>query len=81
MNQSASVVQGSLVYDVTPSMILTEWHRLYSTWIKYNSLLQAFVAELELEDVSEWTLYNITTNWSEILLTRSESTGRFTNIC
>ncbi|KAI4872788.1 hypothetical protein NFI96_020720 [Prochilodus magdalenae] len=65
-----SVTTNGFAYNVTPSMILTEWHSLYSTSSKYSAAIQELVGELEHEDYSEWMMYNITVSWPQILMTR-----------
>ncbi|XP_017562806.2 uncharacterized protein abca12 [Pygocentrus nattereri] len=74
VNQLIGIANSTLMYDVTPAMILSEWHSLYRTSMKYSASSQALVEELKLEDFSEWIEYNITVNWPEILITRSIET-------
>ncbi|XP_072542326.1 glucosylceramide transporter ABCA12 [Salminus brasiliensis] len=69
VNQLTRLVNGSLVYDITPSIILTEWHMLYNTSLKYVASLKTFAGVLEQEELSEWIPQNTTVDWSEILLT------------
>ncbi|XP_036428567.1 uncharacterized protein LOC118809395 [Colossoma macropomum] len=74
VNQLIHVANNTLMYDITPSMILSAWHSLYRTSMKYGTSIQALIGELELEDFSEWIEYNITVNWPEILITRGMET-------
>ncbi|KAF4086590.1 hypothetical protein AMELA_G00085220 [Ameiurus melas] len=67
LNQLSSVFDGTLMYNVTPAMILTEWHRLYSTALQFsNSTME--VVELVQEKLFSQIPHNSTVDWSEILL-------------
>ncbi|XP_076849875.1 uncharacterized protein abca12 [Brachyhypopomus gauderio] len=70
VNQLTSVIEGTLVYNVTPSMILTEWHRLYNTSLQYGASYQSLFSEINQAFLSEWMSYNTPLYWFKILLTR-----------
>ncbi|KAF5903388.1 ATP-binding cassette sub-family A member 12, partial [Clarias magur] len=67
LNQLSSVFNGTLVYNVTPSVILTEWHRLYRTSIKFSDVLEDIVGLIQGKLFSQMP-QNSTVDWSEILL-------------
>ncbi|MCJ8732883.1 hypothetical protein PDJAM_G00216800 [Pangasius djambal] len=67
LNQISSVFDGTLVYNVTPAMILTEWHRLYSTAIQFSDSLKEVVVLIQDKLFSQIP-HNVTVDWSEILL-------------
>ncbi|XP_035390341.1 uncharacterized protein LOC118242588 [Electrophorus electricus] len=71
VDQLTSVIEGTLVYNVTPSMILTEWHRLYNTSLQHGASYQRFINEQHHWNfLSEWISYNTPVDWFKILLTR-----------
>lgn len=71
LNQLSSVFDGTLVYNVTPAMILTEWHRLYSTVLQFGDSFEE-VVELIWDNLLSQMPPNSTADWVEIFLSRSE---------
>lgn len=69
LNEVSSVFDGTLVYNVTPAMILTEWHRLYSTALQFSDSVKE-VVELVQGKLFSQIPHNSTVDWSEILLNR-----------
>ncbi|XP_053483840.1 uncharacterized protein LOC128609332 [Ictalurus furcatus] len=67
LNEVSSVFDGTLVYNVTPAMILTEWHRLYSTALQFSDSVKE-VVELVQGKLFSQIPHNSTVDWSEILL-------------
>ncbi|XP_027022078.2 uncharacterized protein abca12 [Tachysurus fulvidraco] len=70
INQISSVLNGTLVYNVTPAMILTEWHRLYSTAQEFSNTIMVAV-QLFQDKLSSQFPHNSTIDWTEILLNSS----------
>ncbi|XP_058249175.1 uncharacterized protein abca12 [Hemibagrus wyckioides] len=67
LNQISSVMNGTLVYNVTPAMILTEWHRLYNTAQQFINTIMAAVQLFQDKLFSQFP-HNSTIDWTEILL-------------
>ncbi|KAM9487078.1 uncharacterized protein abca12 [Clarias gariepinus] len=67
LNHLSSVFNGTLVYNVTPGVILTEWHRLYSTSIEFSDVLENIVELIQGKLFSQIP-QNSTVDWTEILL-------------
>ncbi|XP_052004328.1 uncharacterized protein abca12 [Xyrauchen texanus] len=70
VQQLIDVVNGTLMYNVTPSILMAEWHRLYATYLQYSTSLQNLTTELNQDYFSAWTQENIRNNLSQILLNR-----------
>ncbi|XP_060733092.1 uncharacterized protein abca12 isoform X2 [Tachysurus vachellii] len=71
INQISSVLNGTLVYNVTPAMILTEWHRLYSTAQEFSNTIMVAVQLFQDKLFSQFP-HNSTIDWTEILLNSLE---------
>lgn len=71
LNQISNVLNGTLVYNVTPAMILTEWHRLYSTAQKSTNSLMG-VVQLIQNTLFSQIPPNSTVDWAQVLLNRWE---------
>ncbi|KAI5091183.1 ATP-binding cassette sub-family A member 12 [Silurus meridionalis] len=70
LNHLSSVFNGTLVYSVTPTMILAEWHRLHSTALQYSDSFKDIVALIQ-DTLFNQIPHNSTIDWSEILLNSS----------
>lgn len=73
VQQLIGVVNGTEMYNVTPSILLAEWHSLYTTSLQYGSALQNLQIEFNEEYFAAWIPVNISVGLTQILLTRSET--------
>uniref|UniRef100_A0A8C1YCU5 ATP-binding cassette, sub-family A (ABC1), member 12 n=1 Tax=Cyprinus carpio TaxID=7962 RepID=A0A8C1YCU5_CYPCA len=64
------VVNGTVMYNVTPSILMAEWHSLYTTSLQYVTALQKLQTELNEDYFAAWIPGNISVGLSQILLTR-----------
>jgi len=80
VQQLVGVVNGTVMYNVTPSILMAEWHSLYTTSQQYGSALQNLQTELSEEYFTAWIPGNISVGLQQILLTRSVTYLLF-NIC
>ncbi|XP_050975189.1 uncharacterized protein abca12 isoform X1 [Labeo rohita] len=78
VQQLVGVVNGTVMYNVTPSTVMSEWHSLYTTSLQYVSALQNLQTEVNENYFAAWIPGNISDGLSQILLTRA--TGTFENI-
>lgn len=80
VQQLVGVVNGTVMYNITPSILMVEWHSLYTTSLKYGSALQNLQTELNEEYFAAWIPGNISVGLNQILLTRSVTYSLF-NFC
>lgn len=73
VQQLVGVVNGTVMYNVTPSTVMSEWHSLYTTSLQYVSALQNLQTEVNENYFAAWIPGNISDGLSQILLTRSET--------
>lgn len=73
VQQLVGVVNGTVMYNVTPSILMAEWHSLYTTSLQYVTALQKLQTELNEDYFAAWIPGNISVGLSQILLTRSET--------
>ncbi|KAK2904797.1 hypothetical protein Q8A67_006596 [Cirrhinus molitorella] len=78
VQQLVGVVNGTVMYNVTPSILMAEWHGLYTTSLHYVTALQNLQTEVNENYFAAWIPGNISAGLSQILLTRA--TGTFENM-
>ncbi|XP_077071802.1 uncharacterized protein abca12 [Siphateles boraxobius] len=71
VQQLVGVVNGTVMYNVTPSILMAEWHSLYTTSQQYGSALQNLQTKLNEEYFAAWIPGNISAGLHQILLTRA----------
>lgn len=67
------MLNGTLAYNVTPAMILTEWHRLYSTVLQFGDSLEEVVELIQGMFLNQMP-HNSSTDWIGVLLNRFDIT-------
>lgn len=72
VQQLVGVVNGSVMYNVTPSVIMSEWHTLSATSMNYGSTLQNWITKLGQTNSTAWTSERVPVHLSQILITRLE---------
>lgn len=77
--QLVDVMNGTVMYNVTPSTLMEEWHSLYTTYIQYANSTKKLQTELNEEYFAAWIPGNISASLSQILSTRSETYLLFDN--
>ncbi|XP_067300426.1 uncharacterized protein abca12 isoform X2 [Pseudorasbora parva] len=70
VQQMVGAVNGTVMYNVTPSILMAEWHSLYTTSMQYGSALQNLQTELNEKLFAAWIPGNISVGSLQILLTR-----------
>ncbi|KAI7808566.1 uncharacterized protein abca12 isoform X2 [Triplophysa rosa] len=70
VQQLAGIVNGSVMYNVTPSVIMSEWHTVSSTSMVYGTALQNLVTKLGQTNFTAWMSEQIPVHLSQILMTR-----------
>ncbi|XP_052462835.1 uncharacterized protein abca12 isoform X11 [Carassius gibelio] len=78
VQQLVGVVNGTVMYNVTPSILMAEWHSLYTISLQYVTALQKLQTELNEDYFAAWIPGNISIGLSQILLT--SVTGIFENM-
>ncbi|XP_042586458.1 uncharacterized protein LOC109091145 [Cyprinus carpio] len=78
VQQLVGAVHGTVMYNVTPSILMAEWHSLYTTTLQYVTGLQNLQTVLNENYFVAWIPGNISVGFSQILLTRA--TGTFENM-
>lgn len=73
VEQLAGIVYGSVKYNVTPSVIMSEWHTVSATSMVYGNALLNLVAKLGQTNFTAWMSAHIPVHLSQILMTRSET--------
>ncbi len=73
VQQLVGAVDGTVLYNVTPSIVMAEWHSLYTTALQYVKALQNSQTVLNENYFAAWIPGNISDGLSQILLTRSET--------
>lgn len=73
VQQLVGAVDGTVLYNVTPSILMAEWHSLYTTALQYVTALQNSQTVLNENYFAAWIPGNISVGLSQILLTRSET--------
>lgn len=73
VQQLVGVVNGSVMYDVTPSVIMSEWHTISATSMVYGTALQNLATKLGQTNLTAWTPERVPGRLSQILMTRSET--------
>ena len=65
------VVQGKDSFNVTLPMILSEWHRLSATSLRFGAFLERFFTGFYKDYFEAWVPENVTVDWQEIIMKRS----------
>ncbi|XP_059356783.1 uncharacterized protein LOC132095673 [Carassius carassius] len=78
VRQMVGAVYGAEMYNVTPSILMAEWHSLYTTSLQYVTALQNLQTVVNENYFAAWIPGNISVGLSQILLTRA--TGTFENM-
>ncbi|XP_016410236.1 uncharacterized protein LOC107741931 [Sinocyclocheilus rhinocerous] len=78
IQQLVDAVNGTVMYNVTPSILMAEWHNLYTTALQYVTALQNLQTVLNENYFAAWIPGNISVGLSQILLT--SATGTFENM-
>ncbi|KAA0715542.1 ATP-binding cassette sub-family A member 12 [Triplophysa tibetana] len=74
VEQLVGIVYGSVKYNVTPSVILSEWHTVSATSMVYGTALQNLVTKLGQTNLTAWMSAHIPVHLSQILMTRGLET-------
>ncbi|XP_056610474.1 uncharacterized protein LOC130427231 [Triplophysa dalaica] len=72
--QLAGIVYGNVKYNVTPSVIMSEWHTVSATSMVYGTALLNLVAKLGQTNFTAWMSAHIPVHLSQILMTRGLET-------
>nr|XP_055071071.1 uncharacterized protein abca12 [Misgurnus anguillicaudatus] len=74
VQQLVGIVGGNVTYNVTPSVMLAEWHQIFTTSSNYGTALQYLVTEFGQTNITAWIPEQMPVHLSQILLTRSLDT-------
>ncbi|XP_065108171.1 uncharacterized protein abca12 [Paramisgurnus dabryanus] len=74
VQQLVGIVGGNVTYNVTPSVMLAEWHQIFTTSSNYGAALQYLVTGLGQKNITAWITEQMPVHLSQILLTRGLDT-------
>ncbi|XP_043104736.1 uncharacterized protein abca12 isoform X2 [Puntigrus tetrazona] len=74
VHQLVSAVNGAVLYNVTPSVLMAEWNSLYTTASEYVTALQNLQTVLNESYFAAWIPEKISVGLSQILLSRATGT-------
>ncbi|XP_063069496.1 uncharacterized protein abca12 [Engraulis encrasicolus] len=71
VNHLAAVIEGTTCYNVTTSMLLEEWHKVFMASEKNAQFLPQFFSEIDQAFFDSFVPTNITVDWLNILTERA----------